>query len=992
MMKKKNRILTISIRTIRSLYKRFLSLVVMSFLGVLVFVGIRATAPDMVLSLDDYYKKNQVYDLKIVSTLGLTDEDVLALSQIPGVSKSVGTNTVDTLVQGTENDFVANVHTILENMNTIELVEGKLPMQNSEVVVERALLANNDLKIGDTLELDDDAFVEKQVTIVGVIDSPLYIEKRSRGTTNLKTGTIDYYMYVLPSNIHLDYYSEVYLSFADSFRYETNSSSYVQLSDEIYKKVEAIQKEREEFRSQEIYEEASSKFLEQKEEVESNFSKAEQEFRDAKQKLDASKRTLDNTKKQLDSSRKQLEDAKNQYQNALQDFSVTESQIDNKLVEFSNQIAQLEQALLQYDQSSTQYSKLSLQLEQLKGAYTSLNTLKISKETIEQNEKSYQMGLKKYEQGYLDYQKGVSEYEKNYQKYEQEKLDALDKLEQAERELNSLDKAKWYLYDRMDETSYSNFINDADSISNLAKLFPTVFFVIAIFISLVSMSRMVEEDRIEIGTLKSLGFSNSHILLKYFIFSFFATLLGGFIGSVAGFFVIPNIIWNVYKIIFDVPRLVYSFELSSIFLGIGIAFICICGVTVFTVLANLRSNTAELLRGKAPKSGKRVFLEKIPFLWKHFRFSQKVTVRNIFRYQKRVWMTLLGVSGCTALLLCGFGIRDSIVNITSIHFGRIFTYQEMVYVQPGTSNEKIASLFQDESIDSYVETEMGTAEALSDSYDAEVTLFVPKDSQELDKILNMYDVDTKEKLSLGDSGVIITDKLASLMNLKVGDVIHIKDNDGKEHFLSIERIIENYVGHYVYMSRSVYEKEFGNYETNAVYLNTDFDHTEVEDFRSRLLENDEVLSVMVMDDFTESIDNMLNSLNSVVFILIFLSASLAFVVMYNISNVNISERKREIATLKVLGFYDKEVDNYIIRENTLLTILGVSLGLILGYFLTHIIITTVEIDKIRFIREIQWYSYTVAALITMFFTFVVNRITHHALKKIDMTSSLKSVE
>lgn len=565
--------------------------------------------------------------------------------------------------------------------------------------------------------------------------------------------------------------------------------------------------------------------------------------------------------------------------------------------------------------------------------------------------------------------------------------------EKIDKVKNELSSDGFIVTDRRDDSTYSNFIDSCNSIRDLSKLFPVVFFIISIFISLVTMSRMAEANRGEIGALKSLGFSNSHILFKYILYASVATITGGIIGAVVGLITIPSIIWNIYKILFTIPNYVVKVEYIYIIEGILISFVCICGTTIITVIKNTRINTAELLRPKAPKNGKRVWLEYITFIWKRISFSHKVTIRNMFRYKVRAFMTIIGVAGCTALLLSGFGLRGSVKNIPNYQYREVFQYNDMVYINPSMLKEPIKDVFADKDIKQYVLNYSRNINMNKDGIKSDMNLMVPDNIDNFSEIFKLKDIKTNEELDLKDNEAIVTSKFAYIYNLKVGDSFTFTDDDGKEYTMVIGGICKHYVNHYVFINKTTWEKMSGNYIYNTAFLKTsDLSSEENQELASKLLEHDGILQVDIMDTITENIENMLNSLNSVVIILILFSAALSFVVMYNLSNINIVERKREIATLKVLGFYNSEVDNYIIKENIILTLIGIILGLFGGYYFTEVLISTVEMERLRFIYDISWQSYLVSGVLALIFTIIVNVVTHFSLKKIDMLDSLKSVE
>lgn len=1086
---KKNRINTTSVREIKSSFKRFLSLLVMSMLGVGVFVGIKMASPDMMASLDKYYDDNNVYDIKVISTLGLISDDVNQIKNLKGVKNVYPSYSKDVLVNINNSESVIKVMSVTDDVNQIDLKNGRMPKNNNEIVVEESMLKNENIKLGDTIKLNDkDTFKETKLTVVGTVKSPLYITSSTgsmgRGNTNLGTGKINYYTYVPSDNFNTDYYTEIYVTVDNAKNKVTNSKEYNKLVDNTLDEIDKIKKDRENARYEEIYnkindeivkqenegqvklnaakvslDNANSKLASGKKELDSSKVKLDQgivRLNDTKKRLDSARNTLDATKLTLETAKLEILNGENEINNELNNYGITLDDIYNvketlenvnkddlisKIPEDTPNYQTIVNIINQLDIKSLENQIKDLinnkdvvdniidnipedtpyydEIVKVLGFYKdnqdkvielidSLEKLDDAKTKYDEGLALYNEGEKEYNDGYAtylnyynEYQNGLSLYNNGLRTYNSnlnlynskiteyyESKNMFDlKIIEAKKKLDEIPKCTWYTYSRIDDTGYSSFIDDGKSVSNLSKIFPTIFFVVAILISLISMSRMVEDDRGLIGTLKSLGFSNKHIRKKYLLYSGIATLSGGIIGALLGFFLLTRYIWNIYKILFNVPVFKYDFNPTNTIIGITIAVVCICGTTLLTIRKVVKEKPSDLMRPKAPSNGKRVILEHIPFIWKRINFSNKITIRNLFRYKKRVLMTIVGILGCTALMLAGFGIRDSIVRIPEKQYKDVFNFDEMIYVT-NQNNEEFDVVFNNKHIKNSVYTNMDTS-MMAGGYS--VNTFVPYDENELEQILNLRDLKTGKKLKLKDDEVIISDKLAQLVNKKEKDKITLKSADGKTYTFVISAVCENYVGHYVFMNKNTYEKNIGDYKTNIVYLKID-DLKNEKQLSTALLKNDNIMGVISVDATISSVDDMLKSLNSVVAILIVLSGALSFVVLYNLSYINISERKREIATLKVLGFTDKEVDRYITKETIILTIIGIMLGLLFGIFLNNVILNTVEIEMVRFLRNIDWISYVITALIVISFTLIVNKIIHYALKKIDMIESLKSVE
>lgn len=997
---KKNRIFTNSLRVIKLSFPRFLSLTVISMLGVFCFAGLGATAPDMIKTLDNYLDSANTYDIKILSTMGLTDNDISVLKKIKGINQIEGGYSKDVLITEDDSEYVINVSSLPTDINKLKLIKGKLPTKDNEIVVEEVMLSRCNLKIGDTILLSDEAFINKKVKIVGTVDSSLYfnatVSSSIRGNTSIGTGTINYYTFCLASNFDQNYYTNIYITVTDALKLETSKDDYNDLIAQVTKRIENISSNQEKNRHDQIYNEALDKITKEENDGNKKFDEAaitldssKKELDKAKANLNTYKNKLASTKTMLNQAKTSIDDAWSKYRTTLSENGINDSEIDKNIEYLESEIVKINQLI----ESGTSTDDLKGQLTNLNTKLALLKQLKSVKSEILNNEAQYNANLKQYNTSYNSYLSSLNLYNSNYNKYVEslntynnERAEFNKKISEAKEELNKIDMPNWYIYDRTDYTTYAEYIDDTNSIKNLSGIFPIVFFAVSILVSLISMNRMVEDDRGEIGTLKSLGFSNKDIMIKYLLFSFLAMIIGVVFGSLLGVVIIPSLIFKIYKILFDIPNFYLGLNLNITIIGFLISFICVCGATVYTVSKVLKEKPSELMRPKAPKSGKRVFLEKISFIWDNISFSNKVTIRNLFRYKKRVIVTIIGIAGCCGLMLCGFGIKDSIMDIAGRQYGEIFKFDAMAYVNNISSD---TSIFNNSMITSTVYTNNLKASVS----DTNVNLFIANDNEELDKVVNLFNYKTKKRIKLVKGKVVITEKLASLKKLKVGDKINIVDVNNKKYQYEISDITANYFEHFIYMDRNTYEESGGVFDANVVYLNTKKLSNKDKDVLSEeLLKNDEVLSVNYVSSLVEVITNMLNSLDEVVFILIVLAASLSFVVLYNLSNINIMERKREIATLKVLGFYNKEVDNYITKENIILTIIGILIGLGFGYLLTNIIITTVEIEKARFLKRICFNSYIYSAGMSFIFTLIVNIVTHFSLKKIDMIESLKSVE
>ena len=486
---------------------------------------------------------------------------------------------------------------------------------------------------------------------------------------------------------------------------------------------------------------------------------------------------------------------------------------------------------------------------------------------------------------------------------------------------------------------------------------------------------------------------------KYILYAGLACIMGSILGMGVGFTLLPKIIWMMYCMMYEMDAISISFNLKYGGLGLILISICIVGATIYTALKELVHTPAVLMRPKAPKKGNRVILEKIPFIWKRLNFIQKVTVRNIFRYKKRFFMTIIGIAGCTALILTGFGIKDSVLKIIPAQFGSIFEYDMQINLKESLEEtqkqEFIAKLEQRQETQKAIEVYMSSATAENGSNAEEVQIIVPKDKNTLDGMINLRDINhKKQKVELKENEICISDKLAQLLDVEEGDTVIISDSDENEIQMKISNIVENYVSHYIYMSKETYESFYQeDFKTNVILIqNIELEEEEQDNLAAELMKMTEVSGVTNIESTAKTIEDMMSLLNYVVIVLIIAAGLLAFVVLYNLANVNISERIRELATIKVLGFYDREVYDYVTRETIILTIIGIILGLVGGYFLNYYIMGTCEINMLRFDKNINWISYIYATLLTIIFSIIVNIATYFSLKNINMIESLKSVE
>ncbi|WNS41458.1 FtsX-like permease family protein [Paenibacillus sp. MMS20-IR301] len=558
---------------------------------------------------------------------------------------------------------------------------------------------------------------------------------------------------------------------------------------------------------------------------------------------------------------------------------------------------------------------------------------------------------------------------------------------------------KVYVTDRTINAGYAEYKDNADRLSAIASAFPVFFFLIAALVSLTTMTRMVEEQRLQIGTMKALGYGPLDIMTKFLVYGTLASLTASIAGLAVGFTLFPDIIYNAYSQLYNLPDVIKSFYPDYAVVSIIVALVCTAMTAMIASRVELRSNASVLMRPKAPKSGQRILLERFGFLWTRLSFVQKVTARNLFRYKQRMFMTVIGVAGCTALILTGFGLKDSIGSIAGKQFGGIMKYSALVAFHDNAAAEDsdaYAQLIQEEpavtgTLDVLQEAMTVRAKGVNDQG---VRIFVPSEVQTLDAFIALQDRITDEHKTLADDGAIITEKLAKLYDLVPGDRLSVLDSNNEEFEIRVAAVTENYVLHYMYMTPAYYTEVFGEKPVyNTQLLNYSKQDRQWEDeFGGRLTANGQVAMVTFSSGVGEAFDGTMDSMDVVIVVLIVSAAALAFVVLYNLTNINVSERVRELSTIKVLGFYDQEVTMYIYRENILLTLLGIISGNALGIVLHRFVLSTAELDATMFAPLIKWQSYVYAALLTLLFSGIVMLFMHLKLKRIHMIEALKSVE
>lgn len=730
-----------------------------------------------------------------------------------------------------------------------------------------------------------------------------------------------------------------------------------------------------------------------------NKKKAEAEFPTAEKQIQEAEAKLKESETQLNGLRLML-------QNPLLDpvkRVVMEQQLKAGEIELAAGKAKLEASKAELEANKKALAEGEQKLKETR-AMLDASEVQIQGEEkkLETSRKSalaqFKSAHKKLKSGRAELLKGEEDYEKGKKESEEKIADAKEKIAKAEKQVRDIKEPVWYVLGRDTNIGFMEYGSAADRINAIAEVFPVFLFLVAALVSLTTMTRMVEAERTHIGTLKALGYSKLAIASKYLIYSTLASLGGSVFGILIGFKVFPTVISNAYAIIFSVPPVITAFNTFYAVTSMVAAVIVTTLATLAACYKELMVEPAVLMRPKAPKAGKRIFLERITPFWKHFNFTQKMTARNLFRYKKRFLMTVIGISGCTALLLSGFGLKDSIVDIVGKQFNEIYNYDMKLdlkeEIKLGDTTAFLDSLAKEKRVKGFMLVKEQNVDVGSDKAEKTATLYVPESISKMEQFINLKVRTTGEKVPLTDEGVVITEKLSRMLQAGIGEEIYIKDGETRRLKVKVTGVAENYVSHYVYMSPALYEKLYGERVQFKQLLSKTTDNTkEFENkLSTELLKNPDAASVNFVTGISKNFEDMIGSLDYVILVLIASAGALAFVVLYNLANINIEERMREIATIKVLGFYDNEVSVYVYRENVILTIIGMLAGLILGIFLHKFIVTTAEVDYVMFGRNIKNISFVYSAALTLAFAALVNFVMYFRLKKVGMVESLKSVD
>lgn len=1120
-------------REIKKSSGRFFSILFIVALGVAFFSGIRASEPDMRITGDSYFDGSNLMDVKAISTLGITKDDVKAFEELELIQKAEGAYSADFLTETEDEQLALHVISLSEGMNDVTVTEGRLPEKTGEC------LADNETgyRVGDKILLKSgkdtpvtDTLKKEELTVVGTGSTPCYISF-NRGSTTIGTGNLDGFLVVPEQDFKLEVYTECYMLVEGAKELTAYTEEYKDLIDEAMEQVKELSGERGVLRRRELVDEATEELDKAKMDLEEGREKARKELEDAaaeigdaeSQLADARRQIRDgwnqiaNAKNTLASKQAELDDARTQYEAGLAElsegkaryeegkaaFEAGKPEAERQIAEGEAGLAQIEEGIKQAQEGYAQVEavfamladckeqiqaieaaypeseytnpateiglqyvtlqaqifkieaeitdkKLEEELARMEGVIAGLQAkydetavlvadAKNQFENAEQElvnakaeldageaeltgvpeqlddgqrqiqsgwaelsgqEKKLRSGEAEITENEAKIEDAKKELEEGRTKAAEEIAEGEEKIADAEAEIADIPKASWYIYDRSTLPEYTGYGENADRMRAIGQVFPVLFFLVAALISLTSMTRMVEEQRVQIGTMKALGYSKRAIASKYLGYALIATIAGSILGVLVGEKILPYIIIYAYGIMYHhMSEILVPYVASYGVAASAAAVVCTMAATLFSCYRELGAQAAVLMRPPAPKIGKRVLLERVPFIWKRLNFSWKSSIRNLMRYKKRFFMTIFGIGGCMALMVVGYGIRDSVYEIADTQYDKIQFYDGQILLQEDLTEkdrgELDGFLAENKDIERYMDAYMKSIILANGKKERQTYLMALSDLSDVRAYVDFHDRKSGKAYKLSDDGVIISEKTAKLLNAQRGDAIQIKNEEGADREVKISHICENYMGHYIYMTPEYYNQVFDEKpEYNCILFVADetYSQSQLEAAGERIVERSEVLSVSYTHDIMERLDNMLSSLNLVIIVLIISAGMLAFVVLYNLNTINITERQRELATLKVLGFYDPEVAVYVFRENILLTFIGAVVGIMLGKILHLFIIQTVEVDAAMFGRSIYLPSFLYSLLFTVGFSLLINGIMYFKLKKINMVESLKSVE
>lgn len=1055
---------------------------------------------DLRHSADNFFDEQKLFDLSIMSTLGLTDDDLEVLGSLEEVEYAQGTysETVRAIANG--NDLSVALKTYYpDGINLPYVMEGHLPEAINETAITEKFAKAAGLSVGDTLNIIEDleeeekaTFVNTEYVVSAIIVDALDVNNSTGAVSFRASATDEDTLYILPEAVDSEVYTAIYLildgsseMFCYSEEYEARVDAFTeyieaeikeqrakarteQIKEEAYKELEDAEKEVYDKLGEAEQEllEGEKELAEQLKDAEDRLKEGEKEFQeqiaDARQELLQGEKDIEDGLRQLDEAERTLNEQEAEAENA---FAVARQQLIEGYVQLEEGQSQLDLAVIQLElgEAALQYKKDALELleselgsdfsdawaeleaeekelsegrAQLQEAQKEIDNgraqldagmleLEAQEDSAEKQfaegraeiaegrkalesgkadliagwaeyEEGKTEGESKLEEGWKEYEEGKAEGEsklkEGWLEFEGSKAEAEEELQNARKELADMDVAEWYIQNRNSLSGYSNIKSDADSIESIGTVFPIVFFVVAVLISLTTITRMVEEDRGLIGTYKALGFYDGEIRRKYMLYAFCASAAGSLLGTIGAFIVLPGIIFVIFRVMYLLPDYVFMFETLY---GLSGPVLFVGGIMAATLIAcrnELVQTPVILMRPKTPRSGSRVLLERMPFIWNRMSFLNKVTARNLFRYKKRLFMTICGIMGCMALLLFGFAIKDSVTDLVPRQYEQTFFYDAMV-VTTASANDILVEYMQDEkNVKEYLNTIISSVKIENTEGKSEtVQLIVTPDGEALRKYIELRNLKGEEMI-LDDGEIFLTQNASLLLDVETGDSAVIQTMELEQAEVTISNVVQNYLGNYVYMTQATYEEHFGEFKPNGTLVFLTETCKDPVLYCTALGNQDGIVSCVSSEEMKGQFDSAFMLINMVVYIVIIMAATLAFAVLFTLATTNISERTRELATIKVLGFYDREVHAYVNKETMILTGIGMVLGVPLGYAFAQTLTMILTLPSMYLAVSLHPVSYLIAGGLSLGFALLVNKITDKSLDDINPVEALKSVE
>ncbi|MGI6767356.1 MAG: FtsX-like permease family protein [Lentihominibacter sp.] len=999
-------------RTITGSLGRFIAIMAIIALGVGFFVGVKITKASMVETGNKYVTEHNMYDFRFASTLGYTEDEEADIAAVPGVTAAEGSMTQDFFSLDRDgNTAVYRAHSVTERINKLSLVKGRLPEAGNECVGDKEYFRESD--IGREIVLTDenskdtrDEFEYRKFKLVGLVDSVYYMNSSERGTSSLGDGRIYAFLFMPRNAFTSEYYTEMYVTwekqgylYSDEYNRNIKDAKpslvaaaeqcgkdrYDEILSEAREKIADAQKE---------LDDGYAELQDGKEKLASEKKKTYKQLADAKRKLDQSSADIKKSEEELPGQRAFLESQKPLLEAQLNQANLALQQAEEELaLDPDNPEKQAAVAAAQATVSHIkgEIAKIDAGIAQIDATMAAIPAYKAE---IEKGYKKYRSGKAKADREFARAEAEIRDAEKELENGEKE-------LNKARRDLEDIEEPELYTQLRRDNLGYDSFDSNSDIVDSIARVFPLFFFLIAALVCSTTMARMIEEERTQIGAFRAIGFTQGRIMWKYIIYSGLAAVMGCVIGFLLGSKCFPYAIWKAYGMIYDFAPLEFYFSVELAIASLIVSLLCSVGTTWLACRAQLKSMPAEILRPKAPKAGKRIFLERIKPLWCRLRFLHKVTARNIFRFKKRIAMMVLGIAGCTALCFAGFGILDSIAGLADYQYEEIEKYDMTAQFSENLDDEELGA-FMDEygqEVSVVAPLQQIAINTKSSEKVRSCSMMITDRPEVLQKVMNFAEGSTDgPKLDYPGKGkALINNKLADLMDVEVGNNLLIEYDDTKKIELEVVGIYRNYVNNYVYVDVATYEELMNKiYKPVMAFIKIkDADKMDVEELHA-VAENinsyENMLGMQLNRDTRVMIDNMMVSLNYIVWLVITCAAVLAFIVLFNLGNINITERVREIATIEVLGFYPREIGSYVFRENIVLVVFGIIIGLPMGHFLHKFIMTQIIVDAISFNETVKIQSYIYATLMVVLFTVITDLILRKKLRKINMAEALKSIE